>query len=179
MKKFQSVISFKYQRDKTSHECSNWNSCVPQMYINIRCETRCAGRETFSCLHAIVIAVAQRAQVVKWGDLCILYIRVNIIIWWTFCHISTVKFYGRLAEFYGRLRLIRSVLNASKFSELKLIEIVNLWVYYTIPFGFSLFRHFWSITFHCLKLFCLAKDHWLPVELRLVKVTKFNSVFQV
>ena len=27
-----------------------------------------------------------------------------------------------------------------------LIEIVILWVYYTIPFGFSLFRHFWVLT---------------------------------
>ena len=43
---------------------------------------------------------------------------------------------------YGRLRLIRSVLRASNFSVLKLIEIVIVWVYYTIPFGFSLFWHF-------------------------------------
>ena len=41
--------------------------------------------------------------------------------------------------------LIRSVLGASKFSVLKFIEIVILWVYYTIPFGFSLFRHFRTI----------------------------------
>ena len=32
-----------------------------------------------------------------------------------------------VAKFCGRLRLIRSVLRASKFSELKLIEIVILW----------------------------------------------------
>ena len=32
-------------------------------------------------------------------------------------------------------------------SYLKLIEIVILWVYYTIPFGFSLFRHFLIIIF--------------------------------
>ena len=44
-----------------------------------------------------------------------------------------------VAQFYGRLRLIRSILNASKFSALKLIEILILWVYYTIHFGFSLF----------------------------------------
>ena len=65
-----------------------------------------------------------------------------------------------VAKFYGRLQLIRSVLWASKFSELKLIEIVILWAYYTIPFGFSLFRNFWSITFYLFKLLCLAKDHW-------------------
>ena len=44
---------------------------------------------------------------------------------------------------YSRLRLIRSVLRASKFSVLKLIEIVILWVNHTIPFGFSSLRHFW------------------------------------
>ena len=35
------------------------------------------------------------------------------------------------------------VLRASKFSGLKLIEIVILRVYYTIPFGSSFFRYFW------------------------------------
>ena len=35
--------------------------------------------------------------------------------------------------------LNKSKYRASKFSVLKLIEIVILWVYYTIPFGFSLF----------------------------------------
>ena len=42
----------------------------------------------------------------------------------------------------------------------ELIETVILWVYYTIPHGFSLFRHFWEITFQLLKLLCLAQDHW-------------------
>ena len=54
---------------------------------------------------------------------------------------------AHVGKFYGRLRLIRSILRASKFSELKLIEIVILWVYYTIPYGLSLFRHFLDITF--------------------------------
>ena len=35
---------------------------------------------------------------------------------------------------------------------LKLIEIVILWVYYTIPVGFSLFWHFLVITFQLFKL---------------------------
>ena len=61
-----------------------------------------------------------------------------------------------VAKYYGRLRLIRSVLRASQFFELKLIEIVILWVYYTIPCGFSLDRHFWSITFHIFKFFYLT-----------------------
>ena len=33
-------------------------------------------------------------------------------------------------------------------------------VYYTIPFSFSLFRHFLDFTFQLLKLICLTKDHW-------------------
>ena len=40
---------------------------------------------------------------------------------------------------------------------LKLIEIVIVWVYYTIPFCFNLFRHFGGITFQLFKLLCLAK----------------------
>ena len=42
---------------------------------------------------------------------------------------------------------------------LKLFEIVILWIFYTIPFGFSLFRHFWVIIFQLFKFHCLAKDH--------------------
>ena len=41
-----------------------------------------------------------------------------------------------------------------------LIEIVILWVYYTISFGFSFFRHFWDISFQPFQLLSLAKDHW-------------------
>ena len=57
--------------------------------------------------------------------------------WWT-----SESPRAHVAKFYGGLRLIRSVLRASKFSVLKLIEIVILWDFYTIPFGFSLFRNF-------------------------------------
>ena len=57
--------------------------------------------------------------------------------WWT-----SESPRAHVTKFYGRLRLIRSVLRASKFSVSKLIEILILCVYYTIPFGFSLFRHF-------------------------------------
>ena len=62
---------------------------------------------------------------------------------------------AHVAKYFGRLRLIHSVLRASKFSVLKLTEIV-IWVYYTIAFRFSLIWHFWSINF---QLLCLAKDH--------------------
>ena len=67
---------------------------------------------------------------------------------------------AQVGKIYGRLRLIRSILRASNFSMLKLIEIVILWVYYTIPFGFNLFRHLLSITSQLFKLLCFAKDHW-------------------
>ena len=40
-----------------------------------------------------------------------------------------------------------------------LVEIVILWVYFTIPFGFSFFRHFWDIIFQPFQLLSLAKDH--------------------
>ena len=40
-----------------------------------------------------------------------------------------------VAMFYGRLWLVRSVLRASTFSVLKLIEIVIVWVYHTHTFG--------------------------------------------
>ena len=63
-----------------------------------------------------------------------------------------------VAKFYGRLRSIRSVLRASKFSVLKLTEIVILLVYNTIPFGVTLFWHFLDIIFQLLKLLCLVKD---------------------
>ena len=62
------------------------------------------------------------------------------------------------AKFYGRLRLIRSVLRAFKVSVLKLIEIIILWVFYNVPFGMSLFRYFWH-HFSTFKLLCLAKEH--------------------
>ena len=45
------------------------------------------------------------------------------------------------------------------FAFTKLIEIVILWVYYTIPFGVSLIWHFLE-NFQLLKPLCSAKDHW-------------------
>ena len=41
---------------------------------------------------------------------------------------------AHVAKFYIRLQLIRSVLRASKFSVLKFIEIVILWIYYMALF---------------------------------------------
>ena len=69
------------------------------------------------------------------------------------------------SQFYGWLRLIRSVWRASKFSFLKFIEIVILWVYYTIPFGFSLFWDFLVVTSQVFNL-CFAQDHWWVLSSR-------------
>ena len=72
-------------------------------------------------------------------------------------HLQFIKWYGKhVARFYGRLRLISSVLRASKFPVLKLIDTVNLWVYYTIPFGLSFFRHFLGLIFQLCQLISLA-----------------------
>ena len=49
--------------------------------------------------------------------------------------------------------LIAVVTSVTLFSVLKLIEIVILWVYYNIPFDFTLFRHFLGITFQLLNYF--------------------------
>ena len=67
---------------------------------------------------------------------------------------------GHMEPFYGRLRLVRSVLRASKFSVSKLTENAILWVYYTIHFGFSLFfGTFWVLLFN----FLLKYFVWLRV----------------
>ena len=52
----------------------------------------------------------------------------------------------------NQLRLIRRRLRTSTFSVLKFLKIVILWVYYTIPFGLSLFWHVWDISFQFLKI---------------------------
>ena len=57
----------------------------------------------------------------------------SVTVWWT-----SESPRAHVAKFYGRLRLIRIILRASKFAVLKFIEIVILWVYYTIPLGFQL-----------------------------------------
>ena len=56
---------------------------------------------------------------------------------------------GTCSQVLGQLLLIRSVWRASKYSVFK---VVILWVYYTIPFGFSLLWHFLVITFKFFKL---------------------------
>ena len=76
--------------------------------------------------------------------------------WWTKESPS-----AHVAKFYGRLRLIRNVLRASKFSVLKLTEIVTMWVYYIIPFGFGL-ACFWLL-FGIIFNFLLKYFVWLKI----------------
>ena len=76
---------------------------------------------------------------------------------------------AHVARFYGRLRLIRSVLRASNYYVLKLIEIVILRVYYTIPFGFSFFWHFLAlfVNFYNYFLWLRITDEGSISEMRI------------
>ena len=78
-----------------------------------------------------------------------------------------------MSHIYGRLWLIRSV----KFSVFKLTKIVILWVYYTIPYGFSMFWHIWGITFQLLKLLCWLKitDEDSVLEMRIWSILLIKS----
>ena len=71
-----------------------------------------------------------------------------------------IKYYNTLTLPIHLLLLIRSVLRASKFSVLDLIEIEISWIYYTAPFGFGLFQQFLGISFQLFKLLSLAKNPW-------------------
>ena len=86
---------------------------------------------------------------------------------------------AHVAKFYGRLRLIRNVLRASKFSVLKLIEIVIVWVYDTIPFGFSLFWHFWASTCNFWNYFVWLRitDEGSVPEMRIWPILLIKSDF--
>ena len=79
------------------------------------------------------------------------------------CHCWWARVSPRVhvAKFYVRLQLIRSVLRASKFSVLKFIEIVILWIcYITYLLASASFGTFVTSLFNFLKLLCLAKNHW-------------------
>ena len=60
---------------------------------------------------------------------------------------------------------------------IKLFEIVILWVYYTIPFGFSLFSHVWDITFQFLKLLLWLRttDEGSVPEMRIWSILLIKS----
>ena len=66
---------------------------------------------------------------------------------------------------------------ASKLSVIKLFQIVILWVYYTIPFGFSLFWHVWDISFLLLKLLLWLRttDEGSVPEMRIWSILLIKS----
>ena len=70
------------------------------------------------------------------------------LIWWRF-YVVTLLF-GLFCGGRGFCHSTESDL--FKFSVLKLVEIVILWVYYTILFGFNLFWHVWEISFQLLTI---------------------------
>ena len=109
---------------------------------------------------------------VSWKSLFIFQLIGECHCWWT-----NESPRARVAKFYGRLRLIRSVLRASKFSVLKLTEIVILWVYYPIPFGFSSIRHFLGITFQRLTYFVWLRitDEGSVPEMRIWSILLIKS----
>ena len=61
----------------------------------------------------------------------------------------------------------------------KLIDIVILWVYYTIPFGFSLFWHFFCHYFWTFYTTCLAKDHWRGFSTRNAHIVHIVNLFRL
>ena len=70
-------------------------------------------------------------------------------------------------------------IGSSKFSVFELAEIVIFCVYYTIPFGLSLIRHFWGITFQLLELLCLAiriTDEGSVPEMRIWSILLINPI---
>ena len=77
------------------------------------------------------------------SDLIYILVEVSFYIlttlWLCHCWWTSESSRAHEAMFYGRLRLIRSVLRASKFSASKLIEIVILWVHYTTPLASDCF----------------------------------------
>ena len=64
------------------------------------------------------------------------------------------------------------------FPCLKLIEIVILWVYYTIPFGFSLFLALFGHYFSTFYTTCLAKDHWRGFSTRNAHMIHIVNLFR-
>ena len=73
-------------------------------------------------------------------------------------------------------------LRASKFPCLKFIEIVILWVYYTIPFGFTLFLEIFGITSHIFNYFVWLRitDEGSVPEMRIWSISnliRFKMVY--
>ena len=111
----------------------------------------------------------------EWKSLFIFQLLGECHYWWT-----NESPRAHVAKFCGRLRLIRSVWEHQNFLGSKLIEIVILWVYYTIPFGFSVFRYFWGITFPLLNYFVWQRitDEGSVPEMRIWSILWIKSVLK-
>ena len=68
------------------------------------------------------------------------------------------------AKFYGKLRLLRSILRASKFAVLKLIEILMLWVYNPSPLALTCLGTFVASFATFLLNYFLAKGSLTKVQ---------------
>ena len=96
--------------------------------------------------------------------------------WWT--RVSTR---AHVAKFYVRLQLIRSTSRASKFSVLKFIEIVNLWIYYMASLLASAsFGTFVTSLFNFLNYFFwlrITDEGSVPLMVHIVSEIRFKMVY--
>ena len=82
--------------------------------------------------------------------------------WWVSLLVDQSFPEAHVAKFYVRLQLIIAAFwEHQKFSVLKFIEIVNLWIYYMASrLASASFGTFVTSVFNFFKLFYLAKNHW-------------------
>ena len=73
--------------------------------------------------------------------------------------------------------IFRSVNWCHNCCKIAKIEMVILWVYYTIPVGFSLFWHVWDISFQLLKLLLWLRttDEGSVPEMRIWSILLIKS----
>ena len=85
---------------------------------------------------------------------------------YVWCDMIGIKIFQTAVGWTHRFILCQ---NCHSYPCLKLIEIVNVWVYYTIPICFSLFWHFKALLFNCLNYFVLLKitDEDSVLEIRI------------
>ena len=96
----------------------------------------------------------------------------KVYCWWT-----KESPLAHVAKFYSRLRLMWSVLRASKLSVLKLIEIVISWVYYTILLAWASFGTFWPLFFNFFNYFLWLSitDEGSVPEMRILSILLIKS----
>ena len=84
---------------------------------------------------------------------------------------------GTCSQVLRSTSVYSSRLRASKFPVIKLTEIAILWVYYTIPFGFSLIWHILGITFQLLNYFVWLRitDEGSVPEMRIWSILLIKS----